>query len=552
MKLLPIMLMCLSSFAFAAQSLSTKIRSPYSSFRALGMGDAFVAVADDYSLMFYNPAGFARKPFNEFQISLAGAGVTSKTQPFIKDLKDASDTPGSDSAKAQAISDVLDKYYGQNLGGKVQALEIFWVRKNWGIGLLPADLTVDMTPNRQLGPALDLNVIGDTVAAIGYGAGLSKEIDAGITAKYIHRISVQQTVTALELASDSNVLSEDRFKEGTAFDFDLGFMWTPSWFGTKIVKKAESKKALAPRTSKMDEPVDTQVPAAPKVENKVKDKPVEEVAPKTEEAKPDAVKTEDIKPEEPKKDETVAPPPPAEENRAPQAEGEATEVTPAPIADAQAAPPPEAEATPAPDAAAAKKDEAPSATATKETPPADNKHDKAKDLVVEKVEAPVVPDKAVDIDESEVVETVDERYPISFGLVAHNVLASSFSLSKQVNKKATEAPEHLDRVFDIGVQYKIINWEDFKIRLVLDARNLGHPEITEQKAMHAGIEFDYSPSGYFKTQLRAGSNQGYFTAGATLLLGILNFDVVTYGEEVGTPSNKLESRVNAAKVSFNF
>jgi hypothetical protein len=406
-----IMLMSLSSLSFAAQSLSTKIRTPYSSIRALGMGDAFVAVADDYSLMFYNPAGFARKPFNEFQISLVGAGVTSKTQPFIKDLKDASDTPGTDSVKAQAISDVLDKYYGQSLGGKVQALEIFWVRKNWGIGLLPADLTVDMTPNRQVGPALDLNVIGDTVAAIGYGTGLSKEVDAGITLKYIHRISVQQTVTALELASDSNILSEDRFKEGTAFDFDLGFMWTPSWFGTKIVKKVEAKKTLTPRTSKMEEPVDTQVPAAPKVENKVKETPTESVVPKTEEVKPEGIKSQEIKPTE------GVTPPPAEETRAPQAEGDATEVTPPPPAvEVEAAPP--AESAPAA-VASDKKDEVPAATPASQPAPVDDKRDKAKDLVVEEVVAPVVPDQPVDIQESEteVVETVDERYPLSFGLV---------------------------------------------------------------------------------------------------------------------------------------
>lgn len=542
MKLFVFMLLGLSSVTFAAQSLSTKIRTPYSSIRALGMGDAFVAVADDYSLMFYNPAGFARKTYNEFQVSLVGAGVTSKTQPFIKDLQDAADTPGSDSVKAQAISDVLDRYYGQSMGGKVQALELFWVRKNWGIGLLPADLTVDMTPNRQLGPALDLNVIGDTIGAIGFGTSLSKEIDAGITAKYIHRVSVQQTVTALELASDSNVLSEDRFKEGTAFDFDLGFMWTPSWFGTKIVKKIETKKALPPRSSKMDEPVDTAVPAAPKVESKVKAAP----AP-VDDANKAAAKKEEAQPNETDKA-TPPPPAPTEENRTPQAEGEATEVTPSPDAP-----------TPAPEAnTAVTTDETQKAPAQDEklektpAPGADDKRDKAKDLVVEPVVAPVVPDQPVDINETEVVETVEERYPLSFGLVAHNVLASSFSLSKQVNKKATEAPEHLDRVYDIGLQYKVINWEDFKIRFVLDARNLGHPEITQQKALHAGIEFDYSPSGYFKTQLRAGVNQSYFTAGATLLLGVLNIDVVTYGEEVGTPSNKVESRVNAAKVSFNF
>lgn len=535
MKLLFILLFGLPSISLAAQSLSTKIRTPYSSIRALGMGDAFTAVADDYSLMFYNPAGFARKPYNEFQVSLVGAGVTSKTQPFVKDLQDASDTPGSDSAKAQAISDVLDKYYGQSLGGKVQALELFWVRKNWGIGILPVDLTVEMTPNKQLGPALDLNVIGDTVAAIGYGTGLSKEVDAGLTLKYVHRVSVQQTVTALELATDSNILSEDRFKEGTTFDFDLGFMWTPSWFGTTVVKKVEVKKPLAPQTSKMDEPVDTQVPAAPKVDGQEKDPKV------------------DGTPTTPKTEDSVAPVPLPEESRAPQAEGDAKEVTPSPVADIQADPPADSAATPLADMAAAgdKKEETP--VTQKPANTSDKSQDKAKDLVIEKVVAPIVPDQPVDVEEKdEVVEVVDQKYPLSFGLVAHNVLAGSFSLSKQVNKQAVDAPEHLERVFDIGLQYKIINWEDFKIRLVLDARNLGHPEITEQKALHAGVEFDYSPSGYFKTQLRAGMNQSYFTAGATLLLGILNIDVVTYGEEVGTPSHKMESRVNAAKVSFNF
>ena len=51
----------------AAQSLNTKLNNSYTSFRALGMGNAFTAVADDYSSLFYNPAGLARKPYNEIQ-----------------------------------------------------------------------------------------------------------------------------------------------------------------------------------------------------------------------------------------------------------------------------------------------------------------------------------------------------------------------------------------------------------------------------------------------------------------------------------------------------
>lgn len=87
---------------------------------------------------------------------------------------------------------------------------------------------------------------------------------------------------------------------------------------------------------------------------------------------------------------------------------------------------------------------------------------------------------------------------------------------------------------------------------MLDFRDLMHPEYTFNKSLHAGLEFDYSPSGWFKTQLRGGINQMYYTAGVTLLLGIVNIDAVTYGEEVGTKSTKLENRVYAAKVGMNF
>lgn len=513
----------------AAQSLSTKVRSSYSSIRALGMGNAFTAVADDYSLIFYNPAGFARKPYNEFQISLVGAGVSAKSITIANDIKKASDTVGSDSAKAQAISDVLDQYYGQSLGGKLQALELFWVRQKWGIALLPADLTVDITVNKQLGPAIDLNVIGDTTAAFGYGTGLTKDIDAGLTLKYVHRVSVQQSVSALELATNPNVLSQDRFNEGTTFDFDLGFMWTPSWFTKKI------------RQQKI---VETKV-ADPVVENKAVEEKAVEVKPtendKTK-AESEAVVVEDkAAVQKPVEEVGVVPQPdvkPIEEKREPQSEeAKATEVANDKSQQVEAAPTITPSTTPPPVASPEVKE-------------------KEAELKIEKVDVPVVPAdleiKDYPVVKAEETENTVPTYPLSFGLVVHNVLAGNFSLSKQVNKSAVEVPAHLERVIDVGTQYKIVNGEDFKIRLLFDIRNILHPEISVQKALHAGIEFDYSPSGWFKTQLRGGLNQSYYTAGATLLLAVLNIDVATYGEEVGTASNKIENRVTAAKVSFNF
>lgn len=464
----------LASYSFAAQTVTTKIYNPYSSIRALGMGNAFTAVADDYTLILYNPAGFARKKHNEVQFSLVGAGVSSKTLTLTSDISTASDTQGSDAAKAQAVSDALEKYYGEALGGKIQAIELFWVRNGWGFAFLPMDMTIDMSINRQLGPAIDLNIRGDSTFAIGYGKEVYPNVDAGITFKYVHRVSVEEILPAFELASDPNILSDSRFKEGTKFDFDIGGMWRPNWFN-----KGEASADVV----KVDA-------AKPVVTEPIK-----------EEVKPEEAKPEEKKPEE----------------RTPQADGEPKEVMVA------------QESKPA---------EGPAAAAD------------AADAVV--------PPKSIDLpskDEPKKTEQVasnEGHYPLTLAAVMHNVIGSEFTLSKMVNKNASEVPTKMYRTIDLGSQYMLRDGEDFKIRAMLDLKNILHPEVNFNKAFHTGVEVDYSPNTWFKTQFRVGLNQMYFTAGASFLFAVLNIDIATYGEDVGTAETKKENRVMAAKVGFNF
>lgn len=427
---------------YSAASVNAKVSGDYSSIRALGMGNAFTAVADDYSLIFYNPAGFARKKHNEFQFTLVGAGVSGKTTTIANDITKASETTGTDSDKANAISTALEKYYGQSLGGKLQAAELFWIRNGWGVALLPMDLTIDMAVQKQLGPALDLNVKGDSTIAFGMGFELAKNIDVGFTAKYLHRVAISEVVPAFELATNSNVLSEKRFKEGTNADFDIGILWKPSWFNSKTEEtKSEDKKSEVREPQAEEAAAEAQLAEAAKELDKKSDS--EEVG------------TEDEKKLEAKKIETVL------------AEDEGS-------------------------------------------------------------------------------------YPLTFGFVVHNVIGNGFTLTKQINKSATEAPKKLYRVIDIGTQYLLREGEDFNIRVMLDFQNLLHPEVDSAKMLHAGLEFDYSPSTWFKTQIRGGYNQGYATAGVSLLFAVINIEVATYGEEVGTASTKLENRVLAAKLGMNF
>ncbi len=468
----------LSVQAFGAQTVSTKIYNPYSSIRALGMGNAFTAVADDYTLILYNPAGFARKKQNEIQFSLVGAGVSSKTATLMSDITKASDTTGSDAAKAQAVSDALEKYYGEALGGKIQAVELFWVRSGWGFAFLPLDLTLDMSINKQLGPAIDLNIRGDSTFALGYGKEVYKNVDAGITLKYVHRVAVEEIVPAFELASNPNVLSDNRFKEGTKFDFDIGGMWRPDWFNKTGAPVETAKVDVKPAVS---EPEKTEV-------------------------KPEEIKEADKKPEE----------------RAPQAEGDATEVVVA------------QDAKPA---------EGPNSVT--ETPaPVDVKAD------AKNIELPKKEEKS----EVAVAATASKEgtYPLTLAAVIHNVIGSDFTLSKMVNKNATEVPTKMYRVVDLGSQYMLRDGEDFKIRYMLDFKNLLHPEANFNKSFHTGFEMDYSPNSWFKTQFRVGLNQMYYTAGASFLFAVINIDIATYGEDVGTAQTRKENRVMAAKLGFNF
>jgi hypothetical protein len=484
-KIICLSALILTQNLWAAESLNTKIHNSYQSFRAMGMGNAFTTVADDYSALMYNPATLAKKKRGEIQFTLAGAGLSSKTATLMTDISDAEKNAVNDSAKATAISNVLDQYYGKPLGGRIQALEIFWVRPNWGFALLPLDLTIDMSVNRQLGPALDLNIKKDSTLAYGYGKNISPNISAGVLGKVVHRDSVEQSVSALELATDSNVLSQDRFKEGITADLEIGFIWTPEF----------SKKIITRKVVPTETPKDAETKAETKAEAK------------TEANDKDADKN--LNPEENKQTDEV---------RVPQSDKEASDAMAQII----------------------------STPLSTDATTADVEEKNTDKVVTEKIPETIKTTPEVETAKTEVYT------PLQVSVVARNLISAEFSKSTMVNKKATTAPAKIPRVIDVGVGYEIFNWSDLKLLTTAEAKNLLHPETSFRKSAHVGVEFDYSPGSWFKAQVRAGMNQMYFTSGFTLLLGVLEIDAVTYGEEVGTTSANVENRVNAVKVGFNF
>lgn len=242
-KLIPFVGACLlwSQFSLANyDGISYRIHQQYQSPRAMGMGNAFVAVANDYSALFYNPAGLAFRDSGELNLSF-DLSMTDAFQSFGKDISDASSTKGSETDKQNAIFGAIQKQYGKSFGGRVTLPNGVWVGQGWGIGFIPLDVTLELTPNQPI--AVNSTIYMDSTLAIAY-ADTFKEVENakvswGITGKAINRGYFSKSVDAIELAADSNFVKTSDLKEGYFIDADVGFLYKPhipddesifSWF----------------------------------------------------------------------------------------------------------------------------------------------------------------------------------------------------------------------------------------------------------------------------------------------------------------------------------
>lgn len=223
--------MLMGTSSWATDGVSFRIHHQYQSLRALGMGDAFVAVANDYSALFYNPAGLARRTDGQVNLSF-GLGATPKFMDISKEIQDAQNTTGDESAKQQALIDVINNNAGNTYGLRLTAPNGIWVRPNWGIAVIPADVTVQMDLHNQVGPAINTTVYADSTIAYGYARDYDwipdSRFSLGVTGKFVNRGYASKPVSVMEAAVDPNLIKEEDLMEGYTVDADIGALWTPN------------------------------------------------------------------------------------------------------------------------------------------------------------------------------------------------------------------------------------------------------------------------------------------------------------------------------------
>lgn len=210
--------------AYAVKSLDFTIHQEYTSTRALGMGNAFIAVADDHSGMFYNPAALAWRKDGVFHAFLR-AGIDDQILDLQDEIKKAEDAADPETAMA----DLIASKYGEHYYSRIPTLGGVYVRPRWGFAFIPADLSIDASVHQQVGPTLNVNGYLDSTLAMSYARPVSwfkgQEISWGATLKAVHRVHAGQMVLAAQLADGKDIFDEKDANEGMTIDADIGLMW---------------------------------------------------------------------------------------------------------------------------------------------------------------------------------------------------------------------------------------------------------------------------------------------------------------------------------------
>lgn len=236
-----VFILVVSESLWATEGLFTSIHHQYQSPRALGMGDAFVAVANDYASLFYNPAGLAK--LDEGQINMAmDIGASASFYSFYQDVEAASKTTGTEVQKATAVINLLQKNYGKQFSIRSGLFEGIWVRPGWGLGVLPLNFSMDLSVHNQAAPALRARTYLDSTVAFGMGYPLRLEsvpgqLAWGFTGKFVNRGFFSKDLNALDLVADSQIVKKEDLQEGYTVDADLGVLFTPNLSGWLSVLK---------------------------------------------------------------------------------------------------------------------------------------------------------------------------------------------------------------------------------------------------------------------------------------------------------------------------
>ncbi len=195
----------------------------YKGIRPLGMGNAFITVADDENALFYNPAGLN-------DVKKVSVQILNPTVEFSQTGMNAyNDFKNIDSNNVTEVTDLLGKYIGKQFNLRTSLFPNL-IFHNFGIGAL-GQASVSAEIRNRTYPQVNVDGKVDAGGVLGIAHGFwGQKVQAGVTIKFIQRNSVNLTYYALDIADAKFDPSKDFDKNkntGSGITGDIGVKVNP-------------------------------------------------------------------------------------------------------------------------------------------------------------------------------------------------------------------------------------------------------------------------------------------------------------------------------------
>lgn len=213
---------CLCVLFTSTALVAKELRWTHFGMRPLAMGNAYVAVADDYNALFYNPAGLARLKEWDGEFLNPALEIGKSTVDFINELLELP------SGSFEQTSDVLDLFQAQT--GKIHHMAGYLtphlIFKHFGLGVglsLPFSLVAHSNINIEFetGPRL--------VAPISFAMNfLEDRLSIGGSLKLIAKGGIKANFTIQTISALTDPEDLEGFVEGgSGVGADVGMLFTP-------------------------------------------------------------------------------------------------------------------------------------------------------------------------------------------------------------------------------------------------------------------------------------------------------------------------------------
>jgi long-subunit fatty acid transport protein len=203
--------------------------------RPLGMGNAYVAVADDFNALFYNPAGLARLKSWDMEIINPYVMASSNVKGLVDDIQNNLNDGSTDDTL-----ELLEKHTGENFSLGL-GLTPHFILQGFGVGL-GIDGSMQAIFHRDVTVDLDAGV--RAVLPIAFAKSfLNDRLSIGLAVKFRGRAGIDQNFSvddiesfqdkssksssANESATEKRELKE-YVKAGTGYGADIGLLFTPT------------------------------------------------------------------------------------------------------------------------------------------------------------------------------------------------------------------------------------------------------------------------------------------------------------------------------------